>query len=181
MKRKVIISSFIIIIIALISKPALSYFTSETTAKNIIKMGNIDLKIHEKIIDEEKYVSQTFDIMPGDTISKTVTVENTSDHPLYLKVKLTKSIDNKIIDDEKYISMNLNIKDWTYANGYYYYNTVLKPKEITPALFTEIYIDEKNVDNSCLGKKFSLDISAYAVQSENNGDNVWSAFGWPVE
>ena len=74
--------------------------------------------------------------------------------------------------------IDINTEDWTYQDGYYYYNEVLAPEAETKPLFTEVVIDGKSVDNKYIGATFVLDVDGSIVQSENNADTVLEAVGW---
>ena len=120
-------------------------------------------------------------VMPGDTVSKIVTVENTGDHPLYLRVKLTEGVSDEALTADDCLSININRSCWLEKDGYYYYYRALQSGETTEQLFSEVYFDIYNVDNKYIGKYFTLNVSASAVQSENNGADVLEAIGWPEE
>ena len=79
MKKKLSIIFGIIAILAVISVGTLAYFTSEQNAENVISAGNIKLEIHEKTASGEDFPEEGIIVMPGDTVSKIVTVENTGD------------------------------------------------------------------------------------------------------
>lgn len=179
MKRIGILLFGIVAIVALLANGTLAYYTASEKATNVITSGNVDLEIHEKTIEGKDFPKDGVEVMPGDIVSKIVTFENTGNHPLYLRVKLTKGVDDAELTAEECLDIDINATDWTYKDGYYYYNTALKSDQITTPLFTEVSINGKHVDNNYLGKMFSLNITAYAVQSEHNGDTVWNADFWP--
>ncbi len=186
MKRSAFITAVIVIVAALLATGSYAFFTHEDTARNVITTGSVDFEIHERMQEGgefKDFPAEGVEFMPGDTISKIVTVQNISNHPIYLRVKLTKSIvDNDKLDAENCLSMDINEQAWTLGNdGYYYYNEPVAAKAETEALFTKVFVDGWNVDNRYLGEKFSLKIDASAVQSENNGANVMEAAGWPVD
>lgn len=179
MKRKLIVISLIVTLLSLLSIGTVAYFTTVGQATNVITMGSLEFVIHEKTASGEDYPAESVVVMPGDVISKIVTVENVSGHPMYLRVALECLVNDKNLTANDCISMDINTKDWTFRGGYYYYNTAVNAGETTKPLFTKVFIDGKNVDNDYLGKVFALDISAYAVQSENNGQTPFDALGWP--
>lgn len=181
MKKIAILLFAISIIGVLLMSGTLAYYTAEEKAVNVITSGKVDVEIHEKTADGKDFPKEGVVIMPGDRVSKIVTFENTGNHPLYLRVKLTQSVDDKTLSAENCLSMNINTEEWTFKDGYYYYYQALQPQETTKPIFTEVYIDGKHVTNEYLGKAFSLDVTAYAVQSEYNGETVWEAGNWPKE
>ena len=181
MKKKLSIIFGIIAILAVISVGTLAYFTSEQNAENVISAGNIKLEIHEKTASGEDFPEEGIIVMPGDTVSKIVTVENTGDHPLYLRVKLTEGVSDEALTDDDCLDININRSCWLAKDGYYYYYRALQSGETTEQLFSEVYFDLYNIDNKYLGKYFTLNVAASAVQSENNGSDVLNAMGWPEE
>lgn len=181
MKKKLSIIFGIIAILAVISVGTLAYFTSEQNAENVISAGNIKLEIHEKTASGEDFPEEGIIVMPGDTVSKIVTVENTGDHPLYLRVKLTEGVSDEALTDDDCLDININRSCWLEKDGYYYYYRALQSGETTEQLFSEVYFDLYNIDNKYLGKYFTLNVAASAVQSENNGSDVLNAMGWPEE
>lgn len=190
MKRKLAVVFGSIAVLALFSTGTLAYFTAEAEADNVITAGNLDLKIHDRLGSGEIFPEEGIQIMPGQTVEKSVTVENTGGHPMYLRVKLVTGVkDADGREDElsptakECLNIAINEEAWTYRedDGYYYYADVLEAGETTPELFTEVVIDGPKVDNAYLGKTFTLNVDAYAVQSEHNGATVWEAFGWPED
>lgn len=181
MKKKLSIVFGIIAILAVISVGTLAYFTSEQNAENVISAGNIKLEIHEKTASGEDFPKEGIIVMPGDTVSKIVTVENTGDHPLYLRVKLTEGVSDEALTTDDCLDININRSCWLEKDGYYYYYRALQSGETTEQLFSEVYFDLYNIDNKYLGKHFTLNVAASAVQSENNGSDVLNAIGWPEE
>ena len=181
MKKKLSIVFGIIAILAIISVGTLAYFTSEQNAENVISAGNIKLEIHEKTASGEDFPKEGIIVMPGDTVSKIVTVENTGDHPLYLRVKLTEGVSDEALTTDDCLDININRSCWLEKDGYYYYYRALQSGQTTEQLFSEVYFDLYNIDNKYLGKHFTLNVAASAVQSENNGSDVLNAIGWPEE
>lgn len=181
MKKKLSIVFGIIAVLAIISVGTLAYFTSEQNAENVISAGNIKLEIHEKTASGEDFPKEGIIVMPGDTVSKIVTVENTGDHPLYLRVKLTEGVSDEALTTDDCLDININRSCWLEKDGYYYYYRALQSGETTEQLFSEVYFDLYNIDNKYLGKHFTLNVAASAVQSENNGSDVLNAIGWPEE
>lgn len=171
-KKLIILAACTVLLGSIIVGKTLAYYTAETTANNVITSGNVTVQIHESSVG-------SVNILPGDTVDRSVFFENIGTVPLYLRVQLTKRVENSELSADDCIKIDLNEKNWTYKEGYYYYNTPLKAGKTTEVLFTQLYFDGKQIDNEYLGKAFSLDIDAFAVQSDNNGDTVWNAVGWP--
>lgn len=75
--------------------------------------------------------------------------------------------------------MDFNDTDWTAGeDGYYYYNEILAPGEVTEPLFTTVSFDT-GMNNLYQNSTAAVDVAAYGVQADNNGDTVQEAQGWP--
>lgn len=190
MKRKLAIIFGLIAVLAVLSTGTLAYFTTTVTADNVVTAGDMKLEIHDKNSAGEDFTSEGMIVMPGDKIDEIVTVENTGNHPMYLRVKVTKGVNDEALAGTAEDCLKIDIANpdkWQFkadektGEGYYYYTEVLESKAETPSLFENLEIVGMQVDNRYIGKNFNLKISAYAVQSENNGETVWDAFGWPAE
>ena len=170
------------ILVTLLTQPTLAYYSIIGKATNVVTSGSIKLQIHEKTADGSDFPEEGVYVIPGDIVSKQVSVENICDHPFYLRVKLVSSATNEAIPAEECLKMDIDTVNWTYSEGFYYYNQILQPGEMTPKLFTQVEVVGEKVDRSYIGSTLSLTVKAYAVQSENNpADHPWDASGWPAE
>ena len=102
MKKKLLIIFGVVAILAILSVGTYAYFSSEQDAHNVISTGNVKLEIHEKTASGEDFPKEGIIVMPGDTVSKIVTVENTGDHPLYLRVKLTEGVSDEALTEHQH-------------------------------------------------------------------------------
>ena len=181
-KGKLLIIALAAILLTVLTQPTLAYYTAIGKATNVVTSGGVQLQIHEKTADGSDFPAGGVYIIPGDIVSKQVTVENVCSHPFYLRVKLISSSTNTALSPEDCLKIDINTENWTYVDGFYYYNIILEPGKITPALFTQVEIVGSKVDQSHIGSTLSLTVNAYAVQSENNpAEHPWDAFGWPAE
>ena len=180
-KLRLLVISVCAIVFAFMSQSTLAYYSAIGTATNVITSGNIKLAIHETSGDGSPFPEEGVYVIPGQIVSKRVTVENVCDHPFYLRVKLKNSIDDVELNVDDCFNIDINESSWTVNDdGYIYYNNVLEPGEMTPAVFTEVEIVGEKVDKGYIGKVLSLTVSAYAVQQENNpAEYPWYASGWP--
>ena len=71
-----------------------------------------------------------------------------------------------------------NTADWTEKDGYYYYNKVLKPGEVTAPVCTAVSF-HADMSNAYQNATATIDIFAQATQSANNGNTATDAQGWP--
>ena len=183
LKLRLFILAVCAIIATVMSNGTLAYYSVVGTATNVVTSGNIKLAIHETQGDGTPYPEDAVVVLPGQTVSKRVAVENVCGHPFYLRVKLINSIDRAEVDPDDFLDIDINETYWTVKDdGYIYYNEVLEPGDITEPVFTEVHIRGDKVDNSYIGNLLSLTVNAYAVQQENNpAEHPWDAAGWPYD
>ena len=181
-KARLLLIALAAILITMLTQPTLAYYTTIGKATNVVTSGDIQLQIHEKTADGSDFPAEGVYIIPGDIVSKQVTVENICAHPFYLRVKLVSGSTNTDLSPEDCLKMNINTEYWTLVDGYYYYNSILQPGETTVPLFTQVEIVGSKVDQSHIGSTLSLTVNAYAVQSEHNpAEHPWDASGWPAD
>lgn len=181
MKRKLTIIFSLTAVLALLTGGTWAYFTTQASTENTITTGSVHLKIHQRTADGREVAGQEELVMPGDTVSRIVTVENTGEQPVYLRVRLTKGVQGQELSAEECMGFVVNTSAWTPRDGYYYYNEVLPAGAETPSLIDEIYFEGMAIDNAYLGRDFTLNVEAYGVQAANNGESVLDALGWPEE
>ena len=181
-RSKLLLVAIAAILATVLTQPTLAYYTTIGKATNVVTSGNIRLQINEKTADGSDFPTEGVYIMPGDIVSKQVSVSNVCDHPFYLRVKLVSSSTNTTLDPDECMKLDINTTDWTFRDGFYYFNRILEPGEITPTLFNQVEIVGSKVDVSHIGSTLSLTVDAYAVQSEHNpAQYPWNAAGWPAE
>ena len=181
-RSKLLLIALAAILVTVLTQPTLAYYTTIGKATNVVTSGGIQLQIHEKTADGSDFPAEGVYIIPGDIVSKQVTVENVCGHPFYLRVKLVSGSTNEALSAEDCLKMDIDTVNWTYLDGYYFYNHILQPAETTPSLFTQVEIVGSKVDQNHIGSTLSLTVNAYAVQSENNpAEHPWDASGWPAE
>ena len=183
-KQRLFAIAFVALALTLLTQETLAYYTTVGTATNVVTSGEISLKIKEMTDQGTEFPTDGVYIMPGDVVSKIVTVENICSHPFYLRVKLVYGIDSKELTAEDCIKLNINTENWVYKDGWYYYTGIVQPGQETPQVFSHVEIVGSQVDTSYIGKTLQLSVIAQAVQSENNpiqnGDTTTAA-GWPAE
>lgn len=184
LKSRLVAISLVAIVLTLLTQGTLAYYTTIGTATNVITSGNLELTIREMTDQGTPFPSDGVFIVPGDVVSKVVTVENTCDHPFYLRVKLVYGVDSQALSSEECFKLNIDTANWAFRDGWYYYTGIVQPGEETPAVFSHVEIIGSKVDNSYLGKTLSVSVLAQAVQSENNpiqNNDTATAQGWPAE
>ena len=117
-------------------------------------------------------------------VSKIVQVKNIGGQSAWIRVSVDKTIqlaegvDGDV--DLSLISYDLNTDFWTEKDGFYYYNTILQPNEVTEPLFTKV-IFSATMSNMYQNSKAVIDVTAQATQVANNGTCALDAAGWPAE
>lgn len=181
-KARLLLIALAAIFVTVLTRPTLAYYTTIGKATNVVTSGDIQLQIHEITADGSDFPAEGVYIIPGDIVSKQVSVENVCDHPFYLRVKLVSASTNEELNADACMQLNIDESNWTALDGYYYYNQILQPGECTSALFTQVEIVGSKFDQTHVGSMLSLTVNAYAVQSENNpAEHPWDASGWPAE
>ena len=122
-------------------------------------------------------------IIPGVTVKKSVSVKNTGELAMYLRVTvdkefgLSKENEGKTVDPAL-VGLELNDEYWELKDGFYYYKLPLSKGASTEPLFTTVSFSPE-MDNTYTNSTITLRIMAYATQVENNGATVFDAQGWP--
>ena len=183
-KIRLAVISLIAVILSLFMQETLAYYSTIGKSSNVVTSGNLKMLIHEKTDQGHDFPAEGVYIMPGDVVSKRVTIENICEHPLYLRVRVVFGVNSEILSAEDCFKLNINEEDWQLVDGWYYYRQVLAPGETTPEVFSHVEIVGAKVDNSYIGKTLTLTVDVQAVQSENNpvpGTETFRAAGWPKE
>jgi len=186
-KWKVLIAALQVCCLAILTAGTLAYFTAEERAHNVITTGSIQIELMETTDQKDAYgnplpFENMSGIMPGERVSKIVQVKNTGANPAYVRVRVDKSIQlaggvNETAD-AGLISLDYNTADWAEQGGYYYYKKTLAPGAMTAPLFEHVSFSG-SMDDLYQECTVDVDIRAFAVQSENNGADVFRAKGWP--
>lgn len=183
-KLKIFVVALVAAVMAFISTSTLAYYTTVGKATNVVTSGNIQFIIHEMTDQGKEFPKEGVYVVPGDIVSKKVSIESDCEHPFYLRVKMVYGIDSQDLSPEDCFKLNIDEKHWKLHDGWYYYTGIVNPGETTSDVFSHVEIVGSKVDNSYLGKTLTLTVKAQAVQSENNpisDGNTYTASGWPAE
>ena len=164
-KRTLLFTSLALILVAAISiGGTMAYFTANKTVTNTFTVGGINIDLLEPSWSTSE--PEALNMVPGDSVDKDPQVKNTGVSPCYVRLKVTGlTYDETILAPAGFKVLGANLTNWTYSDGYYYYNITLVPNATTPALFTGIELDsavEGNVGN------FNIVVYAEAVQCEGD-------------
>ncbi|MDO4567454.1 MAG: TasA family protein [Clostridia bacterium] len=183
MKKKLIIIASVVCCIALAATGTIAYFTAEDTAQNRITTGDVAIEVEELDADGDPFVD-VIDVMPGDSVTKIAQVRNTGSNAVWVRVSVELAIELaegiEGTPDTSLVTLDYNTTDWTLGtDGYYYYNSILEPGEVTEPLFTTVTFDLEDMGNMYMNATAVIDVYAYATQAANNGATVFEAQGWP--
>ena len=183
-KIRIFVVSLVALLIAMIHGTTLAYYSTVGKATNVVTSGNIQFIIHEMTDQGTEFPKEGVYIVPGDIVSKKVSIESECEHPFYLRVKMVYGVDSRELTAEDCFKLNINEEHWELYDGWYYYKGIVDPGETTPNVFSHVEIVGSKVDNSYIGKTLQLTVKAQALQSENNpvsNGNIYAASGWPAE
>jgi len=181
MKRKLLILSVLAICIATLATGTLAFFTAEGKAHNVITTGGVEIAVQEWADENKQTPFENLNgVMPGVPVTKIAEIKNTGASDAWIRVKVEKNIQlaGDGTPNPDLVKLALNTTDWKEKDGYYYYNNALKPGEVTEPIFTKVTLDAA-MGNEYQNATASVDVSAQAVQTANNGATVMDAKGWP--
>lgn len=174
-----------VIAVSLIGGGTLAYITREARTENVITAGDIKVKLYNMLDDDTTMPEEgIYGVLANISYPNIVYAHNECDYPEYIRMKVSKEvtdIDGTQLDASK-MTPNYNTYDWTYSeeDGYWYYNEILEPHTSTEPLYESIYFD-KTINNTYKTSTLDMHIVVEAVQSDNNGNNIFEAEGWEVK
>ena len=183
-KFKILVVALVALMMTFMSQTTLAYYSTIGKATNVVTSGNIQFIIHEKTDQGTDFPEEGVYVLPGDIVSKRVTIENDCDHPFYLRAKIVYGASEQELSAEECFKLNINEEYWEEHDGWYYFKEIVEPGETTPHVFSHVEVVGAKVDNSYIGKTLLLTVKAQAVQSENNpltDGLTYTASGWPEE
>lgn len=188
MKRVLLVGALAAACLSILAYGTAAYFTAQDTTQNVITAGNIAVALKETALPADGGDPVPFEdvigVMPGTEVSKIIQVENTGDHPAYIRIRVDKTIilaeGQKGAVDPDLVSLHTDTDHWTEKDGYYYYNAVLEAGETTEPLFTKVSF-AKEMDDRYQDSRAAITVLVSATQAENNGDTPIQAAGWPAE
>lgn len=182
MKKKIAAVAVILSLVSIAAMGTMAYFTDSAVAHNVIASGNIDIEVKEwkdtGKVDEnnnpiwEKYENDIL-AMPGQTVSKIVTVKN-NDEPAYIRAKF-EVVAYKLVDEvQRPIAIENGVitvptdTAWVKGeDGWYYYSARVEEDGVTAPLFSEVRFSGPKMGNEYQGATVEINISAEAVQAAN--------------
>lgn len=183
-KKKIIAALSIICILALAAGTA-AYKLVSGTAKSTVKASNlkVELIMLEDDGNGETPVSDSINILPGETKSRIAKVKNIGSEPAWVRVDCVVETHHgtEFIEEFGYITLgHTNTHMWSHHDGYWYYKVPLEPGETTESVFEEVsFTDDINTKYS--GKDINMKVIAQGTQTKHNGEDALSATGWPED
>ena len=190
MKKRILAISVVMICLSILASVTLAYYTDSAIARNVITSGGIDIEVVEqqKVGNTlEPWVDPEIPVMPSQTVSKIVSVEN-KQQTAWIRASYTLTVfdaDKKMMDIpedelEQVIIITPDSTNWTEKDGWWYCNKAAGTGEVTVPLFKEVTFSGPNMDNKYQGCTVVIEVEAQAVQKANNKENVLEAAGWPA-
>ena len=188
---------FEFVTVLLFAAQTFAYFSQTINGDTTkIASGSLNVEIIEmqNTQEGETVYMNPVEIMPATDVSKIVRVENAGDLPIYVRIKIEKTInkDESTLPDnwEDLISCNFKLDNnfttdvkeglWTYHNGYYYYILPIEAGSTSVPLFDVVSFSAE-MGNEFINSEMRLIITCQATQVSGNADNVIDAVGWPPE
>ena len=181
MKRKLVLTSAVVLILALLAAGTFAYFTKDARATNVITTGTINIELNDSITggtavkDGDKVTGYTISgVMPGQPVEKIVSVTNTGTSPAWLRVKLDISVAMAAGKTDTWRGQNVLQfavnPDWFLAeDGYYYYSKPVAADDETERLFQSgTLMLNPQLPNDYQGCAVTINVLAQAVQVKNN-------------
>ena len=181
---------FLIAIVSIFAAQTFAYFTDSSVAEaNKIITGSIDISIIE--VDGNgnfDWSAEPVRMMPATVFTYgQVGVENAGTIPVYIRIKVEKSI----IESEHEISpswedlINCNFMAgeddlWVYHEGYYYYKFALASGEQTTTLFDTVLFAPE-MGNEFKNSSIQFKLICQSVQAGGNSPDPITAWGWPED
>ncbi|HPW53954.1 MAG TPA: hypothetical protein PLI19_03045 [Erysipelotrichaceae bacterium] len=185
MKRRVFIASIVVILLSIGVMSTYAYIVAEGTATNVITTGCVNIELREYTLNENNervpYSNSQVAVVPSVKVDKIVNVENTGNQPVFVRVLVTITVESEFWEDFDLsnIILDYNLTDWTFKDGYWYYNNILDASNTTEDLFTSVEFSA-NMGNEFMGSAITINVEAQATQVANQGvSNATEAVGWP--
>lgn len=182
MRRKIIAASLAACLVAVLGVGTWAYFTATATAKNVITVGDVSIRLVERF-DEQAARG----IVPGELVEKRVLVENDGSNPAWVRVRLdvaVRSADGEVLPTDPvalHWAGQPGAGAWTDGgDGWHYLSAPLPAGTLSSALIDAVSLDG-TADNEYAGAVVTVTARAQAVQSAHNEGPALGAVGWPAE
>jgi len=185
MKKKLIVFVLAMLCLMVAVLGTAAYYTADVTTHNVITSGNIKVKLVE-LGEGDKEFEDIEGAMPGMDIAKVVKARNVGKGDAWVRIRLTKTVEAgegvTAQLDGSLVTLDINSKDWTERDGWYYYNGVLAPGAYTTPVISTVSLAD-DMENEWQNAKIIIDVYMQATQVANNGTSALTADvkSWPAE
>ena len=170
MKKKIVSLCLVMALVSIAAMGTLAYFSDTDQAENTFTVGNVDITLTEPLWDAAG-AADAGEVYPGEPLAKNPVVINEGSNPCFVRIRVEgldclkeAGLSQTDITTRFRYAPGYNEADWTYRNGYYYYNSVLAVDSRTSELFDQIVIPT-DVTNG--GKDaYAVTVTACAVQAQ---------------
>ena len=174
MKKKVLVLSLVIALIATITFGTIAWFSASDSTRNTITAEFLGISVTEVDGQNQPWVNPEEPVAPGAELDYTAAVEYNANIEAFIRVKVTPSFDSEDLG-LSVIDVNYNTADWTCGDdGYWYYHTAVKGEGATEPLFEGFAFSEE-AGNDYQGATFTISVEAEAIQAANGAPQ---AAGW---
>lgn len=190
--KKLLTVAAALTLIGVISAGAtLAFFTDSANQTNRVTLGHVDIEMTEPNFDKDdgQPDNHVSNITPGNDITKDPTItlaEGSLDAYIRVKVDITGDIPREYKDDilsekngELATALNVDMNNWIYSTGYFYYKDKLTSINKEVILFNKITIP-RTWGNAAADKTFEIILTAEAIQADNftPGTDADGVYGW---
>lgn len=191
MKKLFIIAALMLALtVAAFTASTIAYFTDGEDDRLIISAdgSNLSGKIIEYTVLEEGtepvFGPTNIRIVPGGTVKKSVSVENTGSMDMYLRISIDKVFDLSEANagkptDPELVELEINSEYWELRDGFYYYKEILAEGETTEPLFETVNFSS-GMNNTYTNSTITLTVRAYATQIPAESTTVFDVQSWPT-
>ena len=199
MNNKKTIFILILVLFVGIVGLTLAYFANSTSVVNQFTTQPYGTTVEETFTSPSNW-------LPGDEVDKTIVATNTGNVDEAVRISLSENWktanngtlngwitingnksshleENEPSTDERVAIINFdNASDWTYSNGYYYYNYKLAPNESTSSLIKSVTFNSKTkLDDTCVETPTVTGRTITCESSGNDYDNATYTLTFTVE
>lgn len=165
-KKNIIIVSLVVLLLSIcVVGMVLAYYNSEKNIDNAMQTATSEMVLNEIFNEKDRWVA-------GETKQKEVSFENTGEIEQLLRFTVTAVWYDENGDawtaDEDAVTINYTedlSDDWTYINGYYYYNTTISPNEETNIVMDSVTFSSE-LDNGGYGSSLDYSGKTYSLTIE---------------
>ena len=175
MRKKLFIAGLAILCIVTLIGGSVAFRSVTGTAESTVTASNLSIELVMLEEDEsgaQKTVSGDIEILPGQELSRIAIVKNIGSEPAWVRIST-----DPMAENENFSILDVGT-DWTYQDGYWYYNKALEPGQASQALFTGIIFSE-SINSEMSGEQLALKVNAEGTQTAHNGNSALEAQGWP--